>query len=121
MKEAAARHSSMSLDAELEILKSHRFIAALADAAAAETPVAAQRPLLSKDEAEKLLGRNEWQKLTNADKAAVLDIRQGDLDKLNPRDYFGKNSDSLLAHELSKSNRGVYKLMKVKAQALGLI
>jgi hypothetical protein len=121
VKEAKARHDAMSIDLQLEILKSERFIAALADSAEASTPVAAQRPVLNRDEAEKLLGRNGWERLSNAEKAKVLDIRPQDVDKLNPRDYFGKGSSSLMAHTLSQSNPGLYKLVRTRAITLGIL
>jgi hypothetical protein len=120
-KEASKQLGEMSLEVELATLQTQRYIAELARSAEANTPVAAQPPLLDKDGAIKLVGRTAWEAAPNATKAAILDIRQTDLAKYHVEDYFGTKSSSLAAHELGKTNIGLYKLLRLEAVKKGLL
>ena len=122
VKAATRKLEDMSVWVQVEALKANRYIAELSDAAAASEPVAASRPLLAdKDAAIRLMGRTAWEGTTNAQKAAILDIRKGDMEKLRPETYFGGQNTSRAAHELQKANPGQYKLLRLQAVQLGLV
>lgn len=123
LKQARMELEDMSLEAQLEIRKAQRFVQELAeqqDAYLAQQPISAKPSLLTRESAELLMGKDAWKALPNAAKAAALDIRQADVDKLKVEDHFGPNT-SRAAHELSKANPALYALLRGKAVQKGII
>jgi hypothetical protein len=117
--EAQKRFDEFQVAAKLEILKSERYVAELAEMKPITTANTA--PVLNRESAEKLFGRTGWEKLPNATKAQVLDTRQADIDRVRLEDVFGSRSDSRAAHELQRDRPGLYKLCRALAIKKGLI
>jgi len=84
------------------------------------TPSYRNDALLSKETAIKLHGIAGWERLSNAEKAQALDVRQSDVDGLKLEDLFGSRSSSTKAAVLCRENSTLYKLAKAKAVKLGI-
>ncbi len=84
-------------------------------------PRVAEKSLYGEEkDAEALVGRTRWAKFTATQKAQLRSIRPSDLERMDASQYFGKTSDSLKAHQLSQTNFGLYKALKVKAIREGI-
>jgi hypothetical protein len=85
------------------------------------TRTAVEKPLYGTQEAaQEFIGLNKWNSFTKAQKAQLRTITASDLAKLNPVDYFGKDTGRKAA-ELMASNPGLYAALKAKAKRDGVI
>ncbi len=79
------------------------------------TPNTINAPVLSREKAIALHGIAGWNRLTNLQKAQAMDVRESDLARLDPKEFFGATSNSAKSVKLMSTNPSLYRLLKQKA------
>lgn len=82
---------------------------------------AAERPLMSEDDAVREFGLSKWAALTPKQKAQAKTVTKSDVGRVDLASVFGRTSSGKKAMALSSENPALYRMAKRRAKDEGLL